>query len=139
VPTLIACLESTFRRLGGAPTYALTDNEKPVTVEHVAGIAIRHPQLVAAARHYGISVHTCVPADPESKGGSEATVRVAKADLVPTLANLLPAYGTFAELVAACEAFCETVNGREHRKTRRVPAELLVEERARLHPIPAEP
>jgi transposase len=138
VPTVIACLESTFRRLGGAPTYALTDNEKPVTVEHVAGIAVRHPQLVAAARHYGVAVHTCVPADPESKGGSEATVRVAKADLVPTLANLLAAYGCFAELVAACEAFCETVNTRQHRETRRAPAELLVEERARLHPIPAE-
>jgi transposase len=138
VPTVIACLESVFRRLGGAPTYALTDNEKPVTVEHVAGIAVRHPQLVAAARHYGISVHTCVPADPESKGGSEATVRVAKADLVPTMANLRPAYGSFAELVAACDAFCEAVNGREHRETRRAPADLLVEERARLHPIPAE-
>lgn len=138
VPTVIACLESTFRRLGGAPTYALTDNEKPVTVEHVAGIAVRHPQLVTAARHYGIVVHTCVPADPQSKGGSEATVRIAKADLVPTLANLRPAYGSFAELARACEAFCEEVNGRPHRETRRAPAELLVEERAYLHPIPAE-
>lgn len=138
VPTVIACLESTFRRLGGAPTYALTDNEKPVTVEHVAGIAVRHPQLVAAARHYGIAVHTCVPADPESKGGSEATVRIAKADLVPTMTNLRPAYESFAELTAACESFCEMVNSREHRETRRAPAELLVEERAHLHPIPAD-
>ena len=33
----------------------------------------------------------CLPADAPSKGGSEATVRVAKADLVPTDANLLAA------------------------------------------------
>jgi hypothetical protein len=29
-----------------------------------------------------------VPADPQTKGGSEATVRIAKADLVPTDHNL---------------------------------------------------
>lgn len=84
LPTVVACLDATFRELGGAPTYLLTDNEKPITVEHVAGMAIRHPQIVAAARHDGVTIHTCVPADPETKGGSEATVRVAKADLVPT-------------------------------------------------------
>ena len=49
-----------------------------------------------------MTIRTCVPADPQSKGGSEATVRIAKADLVPTEANLLDEYGTFAELEAAC-------------------------------------
>ena len=33
--------------------------------------------------HYGITVATCARADPESKGGSEATVRIAEADLGP--------------------------------------------------------
>jgi len=87
--TLMTCLDATLRRVGGAPTYGLTDNEKTVTVEHVAGVPVRHPMIVAASRHYGLTVHTCVPFDPESKGGSEATVRIAKADLVPTKANLL--------------------------------------------------
>jgi hypothetical protein len=49
---------------------------------------VRHPEVVAAGRHHGIQVATCVPFDPESKGGAEASVRVAKADLVPTEANL---------------------------------------------------
>ncbi|MFN8034836.1 MAG: hypothetical protein U0V73_02745 [Acidimicrobiia bacterium] len=31
LPSVIAALDATFRRLGGAPTYALTDNEKTVT------------------------------------------------------------------------------------------------------------
>ncbi len=79
-----------------------------------------------------------MPFDPESKGGSEATVRIAKADLVPTEANLLPAYGSFAELRTACDAFCEMVNARPHRETREAPAERLAAERRRLHPIPAE-
>jgi len=36
-----------------------------------------------------VTVHTCEPADPASKGGSESTVKLAKADLVPTDTNLL--------------------------------------------------
>jgi transposase len=133
LPTLVACLDATLRRIGGAPVYALTDNEKTVTVDHVAGVPIRHPEIVAVGRHYGMTVHTCVPYDPESKGGSEATVRIAKADLVPTEANLREDYGSFAELAAACEQFCAAVNARVHRESARVPAEALLVERTRLH------
>lgn len=136
LPTVIACLDSSMRVWGGAPTYWLTDNERTVTVDHVAGIAVRHPVVVAAGKHYGVTIATCVPADPESKGGSEATVRVAKADLVPTNTNLRPAYGSWAELVEACEVFMAKVNGREHRVTRRAPEQMLGEERHRLHCLP---
>jgi hypothetical protein len=139
LPTVVACLDATLRRVGGVPTYALTDNEKTVSTDHVAGIAVRHPEIVEVARHYGMTIRTCVPADPQSKGGSEATVRIAKADLVPTEANLLDVYRTFGDLEAACRVFCEEVNNREHRATRRCPAEALAEERTRLHPLPAQP
>src|SRR6266576_883685 len=70
--TLLACIDSTLRRIGGAPTYLLTDNERTVTMDHVAGVAVRHPEMVAAGRHYGCVVETCVPYDPETKGGVEA-------------------------------------------------------------------
>ena len=40
----------------------------------------------------------CVPADPASKDRSENAVKIAKAVLVPTEANLLPDYPSFAEL-----------------------------------------
>jgi hypothetical protein len=80
-----------------------------------------------------------VVADPESKGGSEATVRLAKADLVPTEANLLEAYGNFGELAVACERFCTEVNERSHAETRRAPADALAEERGHLHVLPREP
>jgi transposase len=136
LPTLIGCLDRAVRAFGGCPTYWLTDNERTVTVDHVAGIAVRHPLIVSVGHHYGVTVATCVPADPESKGGSEATVRVAKADLVPTDANLLDHYRSWAELVAACEAFMAEVNNRPHRVTRRPPADMLVEEQHRLHRLP---
>lgn len=139
LPSVMAALDVTLRRLGGAPTYVLTDNEKTVTLEHVAGMPVRNPAMVAWSRHYGVTIHTCVPADPASKGGSESSVKIAKADLVPKETNLLPAYETFAQLEAACEVFCEQVNAREHRVTRRAPHEMLEQERARLHPVPADP
>ena len=139
MPTVIACLDETLRRFGGSATYALTDNERTVTIDRVAGIAVKHPVLVATGRHYGLVIHACVPADPASKGGSESTVKIAKADLVPTEANLLPEYTSFAALRVACETFCGEVNAREHRETRRPPLELVADERRRLHPVPAEP
>ena len=137
--TLLACLDATLRRLGGCPTYLLTDNERTVTTDRVAGVPVRHPVVVAAGRHYGVEVRTCEVADPESKGGSESTVRVAKADLVPTEANLLDAYRSFGELVEACERFNTEVNGRPHTETRRAPADALAEERGHLHVLPREP
>ena len=137
--TVIGSLDRAMRAFGGAPTYWLTDNERTVTIDHVAGVAVRHPEMVAIGGHYGITVATCVPADPESKGGSEATVRVAKADLVPTDANLRGGYVSWAELVEACETWTAGINGREHRATRRAPAEMLTEERHRLHALPEAP
>jgi hypothetical protein len=132
-------LDRVLRVIGGAPTYVLTDNERTVTIDHVCGIAVRNPKIVAAARHYGFVIQTCVPADPQSKGGSEATVRVAKADLVPTDHNLRGDYEDLAELERACVEFCDRVNAREHRITRRPPAVMLAEERQRLHRLPALP
>jgi transposase len=139
LPSVVLALDRALRRFGGGPTYALTDNERTVTSDHVCGIAVRNPKIVAASRHYGLTIATCVPADPQSKGGSEATVRLAKADLVPTDHNLRPAYGSFAELEAACDAFTDGVNARPHRVTRRRPAEMLLEERERLHSLPELP
>jgi len=139
LPTVLACIDATLRRFGGCPTYGLTDNEKTVTVDHVARIAIRNPDMVAASGHYGLTVATCLPADAPSKGGSEATVRVAKADLVPTEANLVDDYEDWAALEAACAAFCQLVNARPHRVTRRAPEEMVAEERTRLHRLPDHP
>lgn len=137
--TLVACLDATLRRIGGAPTYLLTDNPKTVTIDRVAGVPVRHPEIVAAGRHYGCKVETCEPFDPESKGGSEHTVKIAKADLVPTTANLLPEYGSFAELADACFDWCERVNARIHRETGAAPVERLRAEIQHLHVLPAEP
>ena len=109
-----------------------------MTVDQVCGIAVRNPPIVEVARHYGLTIATCVPADPQSKGGSEATVRIAKADLVPTDHNLRAAYADSQALEQACQEFCD-VNTREHRVTREAPVVLLAEEHERLHALPRLP
>lgn len=136
LPSVFAALDRTFRVIGGAPTYVLTDNEKTVTTMHIAGVPVRNAQTVSFAMHYGVTVLTCQPADPASKGGVEAAVKLAKADLVPTATNLREQYSSFTELEAACEQFMDDVNGREHRVTKRRPVDMLVEEQQRLHPVP---
>ncbi len=133
---MVMAIDRALRAFGGASSYALTENERTVSVDHVCGIAVRNPTIVAVGRHYGLTVATCVPADPQSKGGSEATVRIAKADLVLTEHNLRPGYSSFGELEQACRDFCDRANTREHRITRRAPAVMLAEERARLHRLP---
>jgi hypothetical protein len=139
LPSVVIGLDRALRRFDGAPTYALTDNEKTVTVEHVCGIAVRNATIVEVSRHYGLTIATCEPADPQSKGGSEATVKVAKADLVPTDHNLRDEYADFAALEEACEQFMADVNTRPHRVTRRPPVEMLAAEHEHLHRLPRLP
>lgn len=68
-----------------------------------------------------------------------AEPQLATADLVPTDANPRGDYTGWAELVEACEVFTAEVNTRVHRVSRRPPAEMLTEERNRLHTLPAAP
>ena len=138
LPTIIGALDTTFRLIGGVPTYALTDNERTVTDRHIAGIAVRNRTMVDVSAWYGVTIATCVPYDPESKGGSESSVKLAKADIVPTSHNLLGAYQTFSELEMACTTFMTVVNGRVHRETCARPDDRLKLEQAVLHPIRVE-
>jgi transposase len=138
-PSLVAALDRTFRMMGGAPTHLLTDNEKTVTTRHVAGLAVRNREILGVAHYYGIGVHTCVVADPESKGGTEATVRIAKADVLPRPDNLVAAYSDFAALEKACAEATERFNTRVHRETAARPVDRLAIERQALHAIPVEP
>ena len=57
-----------FHEMSGQDRLALS-------VDHIARIAVRNPTMVEVGRYYGLTLASCVPADPQSKGGSEATVR----------------------------------------------------------------
>ena len=139
MPSVIAALDRTLRAVGGAPTYLLTDNEKTVTTNHVAGLAVRNRTMLSVAHYYGVSLHTCVPADPESKGGSESTVKLAKADVLPRPDNLVEHYRDFAALEQACAEATERFNHRVHTMTGERPVDRLEREREHLHAIRRRP
>ena len=119
--SVIGALDRTFRTLGGVTTYVLTDNEKTVSTAHVANVAIRNQTMVSAANYYRFTLATCVPYDPESKGGSESTVKISKADIVPSETNLLEQYKSFDELTEACLVATDRFNSRIHSVTKRTP------------------
>jgi hypothetical protein len=54
---------------GRLTTCLLTDNEKTVTVKHVAGVPVRYLGAVASGGHYGLTVATCLPAGQGRQGG----------------------------------------------------------------------
>ena len=119
----------------------LTDNPKTVTRRaHRRGAGAPSPDRRGWAGTTAATVLTCVPYDPESKGGAEATVRIAKADLVPTAANLRPDYQLLLTPMAeACDRFCDQVNARVHRETRRARPTGWRSSATRLHPLPHAP
>ncbi|MBV9417743.1 MAG: IS21 family transposase [Solirubrobacterales bacterium] len=139
LPSVVIGLDRALRLVGSVPSYALTDNEKTVTVGHVCGIAVRNATIVEVSRHYGLTIATCEPADPQSKGGSEATVKIAKADIVPTDHNLRDEYADWSALERACQEFMADVNTRPHRATRQPPVDLLAQEHEHMHRLPAVP
>ena len=95
MPTVIGCLDRAMRAFGGRAD-VLVDRQRAHGHHRSRRRGSRSAtrRWSQSAAHYGVTIATCVPADPESKGGSEATVRIAKADLVPTDANLLDDYAS---------------------------------------------
>jgi hypothetical protein len=69
MPLVVMALDRALRAFGGASTYALTDNERTVSIDHVCGIAVRNPRIVSVGRHYGLTIATCRPAEQGRLGG----------------------------------------------------------------------
>ncbi|PRQ10284.1 IS21 family transposase, partial [Corynebacterium sp. 13CS0277] len=134
-PSVQYALDAALRFFGGVPKYVLTDNEKTASTVTRFGLPVKNPQMVEFLSRYGAKLLTCHPYDPETKGGVERSVAVAKEHLVPTQANLACEYASFAELVARCEQFVEEVNQRECVRGL-TPAQLLEREREFFSAVP---
>ncbi|MBK8461345.1 MAG: hypothetical protein IPL43_15175 [Micropruina sp.] len=112
-----------------------------MTSEHIAGIPVRNRQLVGFyARHCAVVVHTCVPADPASKGGTESSVRIAK-KLIWCPPRRTCSTPTTRSPTSKRQRGVQRPGERPrlHRITRRLPVDMLTEERLRLHPVAAAP
>jgi hypothetical protein len=104
MPSVMLALDRALRAFGGAPTYALTDNERTVSVDHVCGIAVRNPQIVAVARHYGLLIATCVPADLQTRAAARRAPDC-QGDVVPARHHPRGGYEDFAALEQARAEF----------------------------------
>ena len=89
----------------------------------------------------GLTIATCRPAIPQSKGGlGRATVKIAKADLVPTDHNLRDAVSGLRAVGGGVRAVHgRGPDARPHRVTRRPPLEMLGAEHEHLHRLPRLP
>jgi transposase len=131
----LACHERAFAATGGVPRRILYDNLRSVVLAHVGSDVRFNPRFLDFSAHYGFKPVACAPYRPNEKGRVENAAKYFKQSFV--LGR------TFADLDAGNRAVRvwleEVANVREHRTTRRRPADLLVEERPLLAPLPRTP
>ena len=60
-----------------------------MTTGHIAGIAVRNPQMLTFGRHYGLTWPLCA-GRPGDQGWRENAVKLAKADIVPPRRTCCP-------------------------------------------------
>lgn len=120
---------------GGVPKKILYDNLKSVVLHHVGSTIQFNPRFLVFAGHYLFEPTAAPVRYPEAKGRVEGAIKYMRHSFF---------YGrTFSSLEDVrrqAAAWLETTaNSRLHAATRARPAELLLVERPRLHPLPKHP
>ena len=144
IETLVACHVHAFEFFGGVPRDVLYDNMKTVVIERDAygeGQHRFHPTLWDLARHYNFKPRLCRPYRAKTKGKVERFNRYLRYSFhLPLVTRLRQAGLKLDRDTASIEAWRwlkDVANVRVHGETRRVPAEVLSEERACLQALPA--
>jgi len=120
---------------GGVPKKILYDNLKSVVLHHVGSTIQFNPRFLVFAGHYLFEPTAAPVRYPEAKGRVEGAIKYLRHSFF---------YGrTFSSLEdvrrQAASWLETTANARLHAATRARPAELLLVERPRLHPLPEHP
>jgi len=129
----IRCLENAFRFFGGVPRSLNLDNLKAAVLRADWYDPDLNPKLAAFCRHYGTALMPCRPYKPEHKGKCESGIKYVKTNGLA---------GREFVSVAAQNQFLaqweQTVaDQRIHGTTRKQVAQLFVEEKPSLLPLPA--
>jgi transposase len=143
LPSLLACHKDAFDFFGGVPQEVLYDNVKTVVLLRDAlgaGLHRFHPTYWDFAKHYGFVPRLCRPYRAKTKGKVERFNRYLRYSFhVPTLSRLKmegKTLDTSLATVLVKKWLREVANARVHKDTRRVPLEVLSEERLTLRPLP---
>jgi transposase len=130
--TFLRMHERAFAFFGGVPRKCLYDNLKSVVLHHVGSLVQFNPGFLGFAGHYLFQPVAAPVRYPQAKGRVESAIRFVRHSFF---------YGRsfqdLPDLRAQASAWCtETANQRLHATTRERPAERLLIERTRLHPLP---
>jgi transposase len=146
IETLLACHVAAFEFFGGVPREVLYDNVKTVVIERDAygpGQHRFHATLWDLAKHYGFAPRLCRPYRARTKGKVERFNRYLRHSFHGPLVSRLKQSGLRLDCAGANLAvlrwLTEVANARVHGDTERVPAQVLLEERAQLQPLPPTP
>jgi len=132
----LACHQKAFDAFGGVPSKIMVDNLKSAVVKHAMGKApVFNPRYLDFARHHGFEIAACGVRKANEKGRVENGVGYIKKNFLAGAE--LP---DFLALGPAAKLWLDTVaNVRIHGETHKRPAEMLVEERPHLLPLPIHP
>jgi len=127
-PDILWGLGRCLGRIGVLPEKLVWDREGAI-----AGHGRPTTDFMAFCGQLGVGWVILEAADPQAKGILERSHRFMRSNFVPgrRFANHLDFQDQF-------DSWCDRVNERVHRTIRAVPAERLVEERARMRPLPEQ-
>lgn len=130
-PTMIRCMMEAFEYFDGVPRAALTDRMKSVFLEMEDDVPKWNPVFSDFMTTLGVAPRVCKPYKPQTKGKVERSVGVIKNGFWPGVR-----FTDIDDLNEQARTWCDRLNQKVHRTTRRVPMELWVEEQ--LSPLPAD-
>jgi transposase len=132
LPTMLRCLIEAFDYFGGLPRAALTDRMKSVFLEEMEGETPRwNPVFADFMATLGVAPRVCKPYKPQTKGKVERSVEVIKYGFWPGVR-----FTDVDDLNEQALTWCNRLNQKVHRTTRKPPMDLWVEEN--LRPLPAD-
>jgi transposase len=141
--TLLSCHEHAFAAFGGVPRRVLYDNMKTVVLArdyYAEGQHRFQAGLWDFAHHYGFIPKLCRPYRAKTKGKVERFNHYLRHSFYNPLASRLKQGGLVLDAATANVEvrrwLGEVANRRVHATTGRIPAEVLVQEREQLQPLP---
>jgi transposase len=130
-PTMIRCIMEAFEYFGGLPKAALTDRMKSVFLAMEDDVPKWNPLFADFMAALGVAPRVCKPYKPQTKGKVERSVGLIKDSFWPGVR-----FTDIDDLNEQARRYCDRLNQKVHRTTRRVPMELWVEEQ--LSPLPQD-
>jgi|CZCB01.1.fsa_nt_gi transposase len=129
---LIRTHENCFQYYGGMPVEFVYDQDRLILVSENYGDLIYTYEFEAYRQQRNFKIRMCKKGDPESKGRIENVVGFVKKNFAKHRI-----YYNLNRLNEECLAWLErTSNGKKHNTTKKIPAEVFLEEKKHLRPVP---